>query len=218
MKTNQMKLFFCLNLVLAFLVLDTEPVKSQDCDNQSINQPGQLAICVPQNHETNSEEIPYNPKFPKAKYPYAQAPDGCSGLTNPKRVRDTWGPVNFKPTCNEHDRCYYTLGSNWESCNEQFRIGLLKACKDGLTTKTETPLGTISISGEKDPRFPACVSIATSYYAAVQAGVSFNVFKDAQKLQREYEQYVASIEKTIPADTIGRNNQIPIPVLMYLIN
>lgn len=27
----------------------------------------------------NAENIPYNRDFPNAQYPYAQAPDGCSG-------------------------------------------------------------------------------------------------------------------------------------------
>jgi hypothetical protein len=39
--------------------------------------------------------IPYNPKFPKAQYPYAQAPDACSGYFSNADVRDTWGPVDF---------------------------------------------------------------------------------------------------------------------------
>jgi hypothetical protein len=148
------------------------------------------------------EGIPFNPDFPKAQYPYAQDLDGCSGLSNPKQVRDTWGPVNFTEACNQHDRCYYTVGSNWNTCNERLYSDLRAACERDLRTSTSIP----------DPLFPwktwrvdlppnpislnSCYVIATSYYGGVQAGVALDVFKDAQDKQRRYEQWVASI--TIP--------------------
>src|SRR5262245_16355408 len=53
--------------------------------------------------------IPWNGDFPCAEYPYGQYPDGCSGLSDPEQVIDTWGPVNFEDACNNHDQCYYTL-------------------------------------------------------------------------------------------------------------
>jgi hypothetical protein len=76
--------------------------------------------------------IPHNDRFPKAEYPYSQAPDGCSGINGPKEVRDTWGPVDFTGACNTHDKCYYTLGSNWNTCNERFYSDLRAACERDL--------------------------------------------------------------------------------------
>jgi hypothetical protein len=134
--------------------------------------------------------IPYNPEFPKAQYPYAQAPDGCSGWTSTKQVRDNWGSVSFTGACNTHDKCYYTLGSNWNTCNERFYSDLRAACERDL--RISTPLGKLP----PDPvRLTACYQIATSYYGVVQGAVALGVFKEAQDKQRKYEEWVASTRK-----------------------
>jgi hypothetical protein len=31
---------------------------------------------------------------------------------NPAQVRDSWGSANFRGVCDEHDRCYYTIGAS----------------------------------------------------------------------------------------------------------
>jgi hypothetical protein len=92
---------------------------------------GMIFICMPLMPAAGND-IPYNPDFPKAQYPYAQAPDGCSGWSDPEQIRDTWGPVNFEPACNKHDRCYYTYGSSWQRCNEEFLKDLEDACWNDL--------------------------------------------------------------------------------------
>ena len=134
-------------------------------------------------------------EFRKAEHPYAKKPDGCSGYSDPHEVRDTWGPVNFTSACNAHDRCYYTRGSSWKKCNERFRKDLLNACHDDLRIK----IPGISFRGKKitgdkylppDPgRYALCVKVALSYYVVVQAGVAFDIFEDAQKLQKSYERW-----------------------------
>jgi hypothetical protein len=148
--------------------------------------------------------IPYSSDFPEAQYPYAKAPNGCGpGLfTNDRReIRDTWGPVDFTGACNTHDKCYYTLGSNWNTCNERFYSDLRAACERDLRTSIRVPaptlrdpFGTRRVDLPPDPvRLTSCYAIATSYYGGVQAGVAFDVFKDAQNLQRRYEQWVTSL-------------------------
>ena len=138
--------------------------------------------------------IPYNSEFPKAQYPYAQAPDGCSGWNDPKEVRDTWGPVSFKDACNQHDKCYYTVGSKWNTCNERYYSDLRTACERDLRTAVRNP-----ITGKKyylppDPvRLSTCYGIATTYYSGVQVGVALDVFKDAQRKQKKYDEWVASV-------------------------
>jgi hypothetical protein len=147
------------------------------------------------------EGIPYNPDFPKAQYPYAQAPDGCSGWQSTREIRDKWGPVDFTGACNTHDKCYYTRGSNWNTCNERFYSDLRAACERDLRTSVRVPAPTLNdptrtrrVDLPPDPaRLSVCYSVATTYYSGVQAGVLFDVFKDAQNKQKRYEEWVASI-------------------------
>ncbi|WP_449420615.1 tachylectin-related carbohydrate-binding protein [Phormidium nigroviride] len=145
------------------------------------------------------EGIPYNQEFPNAQYPYAQAPDGCSGWQNTRQVRDTWGPVNFTGSCDNHDRCYYTLGFNWNTCNERFYSDLRAACERDLRVWVPpvTVKGVTITPGFHTPPEPAslraCYAIASGYYGGVQAGVLLDVFNEAQNKQRRYEEWVASI-------------------------
>ncbi|MBG1265252.1 hypothetical protein [Nostoc sp. WHI] len=122
------------------------------------------------------EGIPSNQDFPNAQYPYAQAPDGCSGWQNARQVRDTWGPVNFTGACDTHDKCYYTLGSNWNTCNERFYSDLRAACERDLRIPIRRPAPTLSepwrtVIVEYGPPEPIalrqCYQIATVYYGGV---------------------------------------------------
>lgn len=145
------------------------------------------------------EGIPSNPDFPNAQYPYAQAPDGCSGWQSRREVRDTWGPVRFTGACDNHDRCYYTRGSNWNTCNERFYSDLRAACERDLRVWVPpvTVRGVVITPGFHTPPEPAslrtCYTLASGYYAGVQAGVLLDVFNEAQNKQRRYEDWVASV-------------------------
>ncbi len=158
--------------------------------------------------------IPYNADFPKAQYPYAQAPDGCSGIKSTKEVRDTWGPVDFSGACNTHDKCYYTVDSKWNTCNERFYSDLRAACERDLKVSFRVlaptltdPRRTRRVDGPPDPiRLTTCYKIATAYYTGVQAGVAFDVFKDAQKLQKRYEEWVTSY-RPAQSDVASKNKQ-----------
>jgi|GEM_PF-4006251 len=158
--------------------------------------------------------IPFNPDFPNAEYPYAQAPDACSGVTNRPdsngEIRDTWGPVDFRGACNTHDKCYYTVGSNWNTCNERLYSDLRAACERDLKISFNVPAPTLSdplrtrrVDGPPDPaRLSACYTIASGYYAGVQGGVALGVFDKAQDKQKRYESWVASVKNpTSPIST-----------------
>jgi hypothetical protein len=151
--------------------------------------------------------IPNNPDFPNAQYPYAQAPDGCSGWQNTRQVRDTWGSVNFTEACNNHDRCYYTRGSNWNTCNERFYSDLRAACERDLRVWVPpvTVRGVVITPGFHTPPEPAslsaCYTVASGYYAGVQAGVLLDVFNEAQDKQRRYEAWVATIRSPKPSNS-----------------
>ena len=150
--------------------------------------------------------IPFNPDFKKAEYPYAQAPDACSGVTDRPdsngEIRDTWGPVDFRGACNTHDKCYYTVGSNWNTCNERLYSDLRAACERDLRISFNVPAPTLTdplrtrrVDGPPDPaRLAACYTTASGYYAGVQLGVAVGVFNKAQDKQRRYESWVASIK------------------------
>lgn len=129
-------------------------------------------------------------RFPNAAPPYAQAPDGCSSWSdNPAQVRDSWGSADFGSTCNDHDRCYYTLGSNVDDCNRAFCDGVSRACTHAYCTK---------ILGNEvcEPvTYGTCMSIADTYCAAVRATAA-GVYHKAQDKQRAWEQCVS--EQTNP--------------------
>lgn len=166
------------------------------------------------------EGIPYNPDFPKAQYPYAQAPDACSGVTNRPdsngEIRDTWGPVDFRGACNTHDTCYYRLGSNWNTCNERLYSDLRAACERDLRIAVRNPLNGKKGYLPPDPiRLSACYTIATGYYAGVQAGVGVGVFRKAQDLQKRYEQWVASIRNSSSGLGFYRQQDRPEVYLVY---
>jgi hypothetical protein len=155
--------------------------------------------------------IPSNSDFPNAQYPYAQALDACSGVTDRPdsngEIRDTWGPVDFRGACDTHDMCYYTVGSNWNTCNERLYSDLRAACERDLKISfnvpdpsLSNPLGTRRVDGPPDPvRLTACYTIASGYYVGVQGGVALGVFDKAQKKQKNYESWVASIRNPSPA-------------------
>ncbi len=120
-------------------------------------------------------------RFKKALYPYAKAPDGCSSWSNnPYQVRDTWGLVDFRPACNEHDRCYYTLGSDANDCNARFCRHLSRACEKQFKTK----YGLVVMI---NPLIVSCYAIAASYCGAVKLAQS-DAHEAAQDMQREWEQ------------------------------
>lgn len=125
--------------------------------------------------------IPYSSQFPKAQYPYAQAPDGCSGYWGTSEVRDTYpGGVSFRAACNAHDVCYYSLGSNANTCNDQFLNALNRECRETFDLRS------------LDPRYNLCVSTAATMYAIVKAFQN-ETFAEAQNLQSNYLNYVAQV-------------------------
>jgi len=127
------------------------------------------------------------PGFPNAQYPYAKAPNGCGPgiFTDDRReIRDTYGSVDFTGACNTHDKCYYTLGSRFNVCNERFYSDLRAACERDVP----------SFLGIPEPvQLSACYAIATSYYLGVQAGAVLGIFNEAQEYQRRYNDAVAAL-------------------------
>jgi hypothetical protein len=128
---------------------------------------------------SNASDITCGGKFKHAEVPYAKKPDGCSSWSNnPYQVRDSWGPVSFREACNEHDRCYYTLGTDPDDCNRRFCRHLSRACEKRLGANGWMPASPLIIP---------CYAIAASYCGAVKA-VEDDTHEKAQDMQREWEQ------------------------------
>lgn len=119
----------------------------------------------------------------QSAFPFGQKPNGCGPKSLETIVRDNWGRANFSAACNDHDRCYWTLGSEWQDCNTSFRTLLRKACQDAYN--------------RNHPSRPLCLSVAETYYQAVQAGVSLGFFERSQTKQLEYEEAVWDLMPTI---------------------
>ncbi|MFW7378420.1 MAG: hypothetical protein ACOH5I_06420 [Oligoflexus sp.] len=157
---------------------------------------GTLMLLISWCTQALADKLPRNRHFPEADYPFAQAPDGCSGLDSdiPEEVRDNWGIVDFTDSCNKHDICYYTLGTDSESCNKDFKADLIDACEDKV---------------EAVPAFfatlPLCKQIAVAYWAgAVVAAEYDHVYDDAQELQQDYQNYADQVFTDIFKKLTGR--------------
>lgn len=135
--------------------------------------------------------IKINRDVPQCNPPHCCGePDGC------EIVRDTWGPVSFKDSCDSHDRCYYTVGTSADGCNEQFKQDLLDDCKDG----TKICVGGTCI---RDPiREGLCVTWATAQVLGVIIAQPF-LHPKAQDRQKDYEakNSCSSIPKDFPEES-----------------
>jgi hypothetical protein len=140
--------------------------------------------------KAHADKLPYNSKFPRAAYPYAQRQDGCSSwdVKLPELVRNDWGILgNFTSSCNAHDRCYYTLGTTARQCNEEFRDNLHKVCKDVQFALRDV-----------------CRNIANKYELFV-AEFADEVFGAAQDLQHQYIEYARSVINNLYVFYAGEN-------------
>ncbi|MDP0490673.1 MAG: RHS repeat-associated core domain-containing protein [Verrucomicrobiota bacterium JB023] len=82
--------------------------------------------------------------------------NGC-GAEGGISFSDNPGRANFKPCCNEHDKCYATCGADKDKCDQDFRKCMRKACA--------TVYERWNIPGRA-----ACYIVAHSYYVAVKNG------------------------------------------------
>ncbi|GIU00015.1 hypothetical protein TSL6_05210 [Sulfurovum sp. TSL6] len=137
----------------------------------------------------NGIVLPFNPNFPDAYYPYASRPDGCSAeglqdvydLANEFFNDDKW----LQEACNEHDRCYYTVGMTSKECNNEFMVKTVNSCNNISGTETVVFMGTRNaICGMK------ALTISTAANACAE-----KYFAEAQRKQKAYLQWVINYEK-----------------------
>lgn len=137
----------------------------------------------------NGIVLPVNDNFPNAFYPYAQKPDGCTtdGVqdlyrqSNKLSNDDVW----LTEACNEHDRCYSTIGTSSKDCNAQFIVRTIDACNSISNEKTVFSLGSKNaFCGFKG----FIISTGANYCAK-------KYFDKAQRQQKVYIQWVTQYEK-----------------------
>lgn len=148
----------------------------------------------------NGIVLPVNENFPNAFYPYAQKPDGCSAeeledlyeQSNKLSNDNTW----LTEACNEHDRCYSTLGTTSKECNSKFIISAIDSC-NAISTQN-----TVSSMGSKNAfcGFKAMI-IATGANACAK-----QYFGHAQRQQKLYMKWVESYEDGYRCATETQNN------------
>jgi len=146
-------------------------------------------------YEEGTRSIPpYNPDFPLASYPFAQKPDGCSGWNSPKQVPDSIAGIDFTSACNQHDKCYYTLGSDFHKCNANFLADLKSECVRQSNS-----------AFEKVVVLPTCLTTVPLIYSlSVEAAARWaGVHNDAQNRQREYIKWVDEWRKTSNLDNLS---------------
>lgn len=137
----------------------------------------------------NGIVLPINDNFPDAFYPYASSPNGCSA----EGLHDVYEDLNrifnddkwIKEACDTHDRCYYTEGSTSKECNAQFIIDATDACHNISAKETVFFMGV---------RNTLCGMKALTVSSVANA-CSEKYFKEAQKKQKAYNQWVIRYEK-----------------------
>lgn len=110
--------------------------------------------------------------FPDSDYPYYERPNGCSNSPDSNWFNSGTG---FKPACDNHDRCYSTVGKSKRTCDDNFKADMDKICATG------TPV-------------IGCSRAATLYYrAVVKHGAS--AYTTAQKEAKKYQVEVEKFKK-----------------------
>jgi hypothetical protein len=100
--------------------------------------PGDLSTCEKTRHKEG----------------HTSSTNGCGpGGWKNKAVRDHWGKANFTPSCNKHDVCYGTCGSNKLDCDLNLAREAMNACGDAYP--------------DSPTRRAACETIAVIYGMAV---------------------------------------------------
>jgi hypothetical protein len=148
-----------------------------------------VAFSYPTQAAPNKAEIDNYAKangFPRSDYPYYENVNGCGGEGwSETAVRDSYGKVSFHEACNNHDRCYMTLGSDLNACDDNFYKDLRASCE--RDSYIRDPFFDTKIP---DPAtLSACYRIATTYYGSVRA-VGWNWHNGAQKKSKEYKNLV----------------------------
>lgn len=127
------------------------------------------------------ESLPY--------YPYAKRPNGCSFPQTTPGTHDIINvaglAISFSDICNQHDRCYYTLGTvPWE-CNSPFTESLRARCVYEFMHQPVNALDVLSLGVSREEAQVLCNTEAMLISGAVIGAQNYS-HRLAQERQREY--------------------------------
>ena len=132
-------------------------------------------------------------------YPYAKRANGCSVPMAPPGKYDNFLSngynFSFREVCNQHDRCYFTLGTRPDQCNVPFARNLKKVCHNGLEQKNRAGDRSLvlGVSPKKLLAYYACEERAKWMAEAVISAQQI-YHSQSQRIQQNYlnkvEQYL----------------------------
>ena len=107
------------NIILAFLIVTF---------SISVLAHGTPPVGTPSG-KIDGIDIPYNPIFPSAFYPYVRI-DGCSSASGlpSETVPDSSIIHAFHPACDNHDRCWGEPGNSGVVCDKNFYSDMIDLC------------------------------------------------------------------------------------------
>jgi hypothetical protein len=97
----------------------------------------------------------------------------------------------FTPSCDRHDKCYTTLGTNGDDCDYQFRSSMLSACDSNYPWWLVPTV------------YAACQATANEYYAVVSSFRKNNVTHPYPDFQYFALAVSRDLERKVNGDTCG---------------
>lgn len=128
-----------------------------------------------------SESLPY--------YPYAKRPNGCSfpGATPGTNdlIKVAGITIRLTDICNEHDRCYYTLGTTPWQCNDPFQNRLRARCVSEFAKQAPNTFDILTAGIAREEAQILC-GVETMVVAGAVIGTQDSRHQLAQERQRDY--------------------------------
>lgn len=131
----------------------------------TFESPASAAECIVEYPPADLDDCPNKRHHPGA----SPSVNGCGPANSVDLVSDNFGPVNFAPGCDTHDRCYGTCNSNRAVCDSDMADAMRLACTNQWGDSVATW-----------PLLAACYKVADAYHIAV-AAAGGGPFDEAQR-------------------------------------
>jgi uncharacterized membrane protein len=131
--------------------------------------------------------------------------NGCGSGWTGNITPNTPAGTSFKGACDRHDKCYDTLGSNRQACDNQFHNDMLTACREAF------PDGSFLGRSIRKPARITCNGAADAYYTAVRSEGG-KAHQDAQRLASDKARQKKQQEIAASSNTISFKNNCSHPL------